>query len=629
MRRERIGGRVLENLGLFAEAVTAEAICALLLCIPLLSAGCSLRHKVESIEESGLAVHLSIPDTGGDTASAGLKEEEESILSGAAPEGGKELVGYRDGTTGEINAYDTLDEIKVEAVSANVAERGGEVEISFEVSVPEQLVDSRWQLRLRPQLILPQSGSLEADTLLLDYVNITGKRYRERQIAGYDRYRNYLSSIVPEDTSASGAFFYGKQFAAFMSRHATGNTLSAERESAMDHYARRWLFVRNERLKERRGEMFAKFVKDPLQISGVRRDTVVAEAENRVRYRYTERLKAPRGRKKMELAVTGTICMEGRELCKISPSGKVEYYISSLIAFAKRERRYKLEIVERNIMDTGSVNILYAPSASLIDTSLGSNAKVMRELVARTVAIDSGGLLLLDSVTIISGCSPDGPYRLNKRIADERAAELAEYIGKRLPNALIRKRGIAEDWERFYSIVCREAGLPKEKILATAQIADPDARERALSALGCYGEIKERIYPKLRRSLFRWHIHRKGMVKDTLHTHIPDTLYDRGIEALFAMDYERAAEILPAYGGMNGAIALLCTERNVQALVLLMGLPKSAERDYMAAVALSRLGRGEEALEMYRNAVEQERSMIFRGNLDPEIQLLTNKTIKL
>ena len=597
----------VDNYGVVAAAIAAS----------FLMQGCYLRHRVEEIEQSGITVAVGLPQSAAKETAPSAEVEESA------------LVAYKDQISNEIVAYDKLNEIRVEATSANVAEREGKIEIAFEVEVPSLLMDSRWQLRLKPLLLLPATASAPADTLALDHIYITGKRFREQQLAGYDRYNSYLGSILPEDTSATGLFAYGRQFSSFMERHSGGNSLGADWESARNHYSKRWLIERNSRLIGQRSQMYGRFVKEPMTIVGVRRDTVVESGCNSVKYRFVEQLAAPVGRKRIELLLQGAIRGQGRDLCRIAPSGRVEYYISSLTSLAKRETKYKLQIIERNIADSGSLNILYSPASAVVESGLGRNAEELRKMVEKCARLAADSAICIDSVLILSSSSPEGAYRINSRLSQERADSLAAYLSAELPaempRALIRTRGMGEDWQGLFALVQQEKGLPVKEIVATSVISNPERREALLATKGYYQELKSHIYPKLRRSLFKWYAHRRGMVKDTLHTFIPDTIYMRGLEALLALNYDEAATLLAPYRDLNGAIALLCTKRNVEALELLLALPQSAERDYMVAIALSRRGESSAALEFYRSAVNLDKRMEFRGNLDPEIHLLTNK----
>ena len=140
-----------------------------------------------------------------------------------------------------------------------------------------------------------------------------------------------------------------------------------------------------------------------------------------------------------------------------------------------------------------------------------------------------------------------------------------------------------------------------------------------------YAYAKKDIYPKLRTVKFNFYLHRKGMVKDTVHTTIVDSTYARGLQALKDMDYNTAIALLAPYQDYNAAVAFIGLDRNLTALQILetlTGEKQTAQVNYMLAIVYSRIGRIQEAVQCYMNSVEQEPFYRHRGNLDPEISVL-------
>ena len=56
------------------------------------------------------------------------------------------------------------------------------------------------------------------------------------------------------------------------------------------------------------------------------------------------------------------------------------------------------------------------------------------------------------------------------------------------------------------------------------------------------------LYPKLRTVRFEFHLHRKDMVRDTIHTTIIDSTYMAGVQALQNRDYKMADPTGPIQG---------------------------------------------------------------------------------
>ena len=111
---------------------------------------------------------------------------------------GREMIimkAIRDESTGDMVAAEMLDAAMVTARFRNIAERRGRVDLEFQVVVPPGMQDSRWQLRLHPDLFVLE------DSLRLDDVVITGAGYRRAQLRGYQQYEKFLSRII-EDSLA-------------------------------------------------------------------------------------------------------------------------------------------------------------------------------------------------------------------------------------------------------------------------------------------------------------------------------------------------------------------------------------------------------------------------------------------
>ena len=110
------------------------------------------------------------------------------------------------------------------------------------------------------------------------------------------------------------------------------------------------------------------------------------------------------------------------------------------------------------------------------------------------------------------------------------------------------------------------------------------------------------------------------MVKDTVHTTEPDTVYMSGLEALRDLDYKRAVTILRPYGDYNSALAYLSAEYNHSALEVLKGLDDNDPRVcYLMAVTLSRLEQPSLAQAWLGRAVKLDPYLRHRANLDPEM----------
>ena len=176
----------------------------------------------------------------------------------------------------------------------------------------------------------------------------------------------------------------------------------------------------------------------------------------------------------------------------------------------------------------------------------------------------------------------------------------------------------AENWDMLDALVEKDSTLAradKDRYGKIRETADPDTREKMLQELSGYRYLRENLYPRLRTVRFDFHLHRKGMVKDTVHTTEVDSTYMLGLEALREREYEKALSLLREYRDYNTAIAYVSLDYNASAMDILKDL----------ALLYARKGDDQNAVQYYLNACHEDRSYVFRGNLDPEINVLIQR----
>ena len=165
----------------------------------------------------------------------------------------------------------------------------------------------------------------------------------------------------------------------------------------------------------------------------------------------------------------------------------------------------------------------------------------------------------------------------------------------------------------------------RERYMALEAIQDPDLREKDLQKLGGYRYMREHLYPRLRTVRFDFHLHRKGMQKDTVRSTVLDSTYMAGVQAIRDADYERAVSLLRPYKDYNCAVAYCAMDYNATALQILEGLERTDRVNYMLAILYSRRGDDRSAVECYIRSCAQNRNFVHRGNLDPEISVLIRR----
>ena len=266
---------------------------------------CSLNRKLAYISDTGAAAEISVPgDASGMSdnpadASGALLADGRADMPAEETGGPLILNAIRDSETGEMVATDVISASVVTARFRNVAERAGLVDIEFDVEVPEAVMDSRWKLRYTPRV------DMMGDVSDLLPLYITGARYRERQLRGYERYRAFIASIITDSS-----FFIRqdqlekflmryypetysmKNDSSFISEPQAENVFGVSQREALRHYTRHGMLERNENRKRNAGAMFRKYVRDPVLEDGFRLDTILVPGNGNIVYRYVQTLES-------------------------------------------------------------------------------------------------------------------------------------------------------------------------------------------------------------------------------------------------------------------------------------------------------------------------------------------------
>ena len=546
----------------------------------------------------------------------------------------------RDSETGEMVATDVINASSVTARFRNVAERAGYVTISFDVTVPAGMSSSQWQLKLHPSMRMLE------DTISLDPLYITGEGYRKGQLRGYQRYREFLASIITDTTDLVRV----GQLEIFLQRHypdtyamktdtslisdpVACNLFGVTQADALRHYTRHLRVRLNERKKSRIGLMYERYVRDPILTEGIRLDTVLTASDGDFIYRYVHTFRSRPGLRKVMIDLTGEIYEDGECLQSLPFPEELTFYISSLSTMADLSPKYKMVILERNVYDNTKALIDFGKGSHVIDTSLSDNASELARVLRCIEDVESREEYILDSLVIKASCSPEGSFTHNSRLASARSESIKDYIWNHIPEQWrdsVRTSSEPENWEQLRRLVANDTVIDiasRDRILElTTDLRRPDDVEKKVSEMPVYRYLREKVYPQLRSVSFDFYLHRAGMQKDTVHTTELDTAYMAGLEALKNLDYKKAVEALRPYRDYNSALAFMAADYNNSALAILDSLDdKDARVCYMKALILSRLGVPEEAMKYFELAVAYDPSLEYRANLDPEMALLVKQ----
>lgn len=566
----------------------------------------------------------------------------------------------KDDETGEMVAADVLDAAMVTARFRNIAERKGKVDLAFQVIVPASMRDSRWQLRFYPDMYVLE------DSIRLEPVIITGAAYRKAQLRGYEQYDRFLSRIVEDST----AFINVRQLEIFLKRNIpalyafkTDSTYVSDEEflsaygvseqQAIDHYTNKFAKNMNERRKARKDKMYARYVKSPIVTDGIRLDTVMVTSEGDFIYNYVQTINTRPKLRRADIVLSGEIYQQEERLYEVPRSEPLTFYISSIAAFVDNTERYLTRVVERRASANTECRIDFEVGKADVRPELGDNAAGIRRIEATLASLLENEIFDLDSIVVSATASPEGSYEFNGRLAQRRSESVSRYFEsymRHYADSLVEAAGVSmnlegtvmeqtrkvevirltprcipENWDGLYALVEDDVVMnvdQKDLFFKRFKTKDPDARENRMRSDDYYKYMRDALYPQLRTVKFNFYLHRKGMVKDTVHTTVLDSTYMRGVQALRDMDYEAALALLRPYEDFNTAVAYMGMDRNRNAMKIISKMEKTAEVNYLMAILYSREGELDKAVECYVRSCKQNPSYVYRGNLDPEISVL-------
>lgn len=643
----------------------------LLLCALSVTVACSTHRKLTYIDRSEMKADITLPAewTAAPSTVENPQQEKRDTMKVTGLDGREVLImrAVKDETTGEMVATEQLDAAVVTARFRNVAERRGKVALQFEVRVPREMHDSKWQIRLSPDMYIL------GDSVRLDDIVITGADYRRAQLRGYEQYERFLSRIVTDslefvrihelevflERNLPEVYAF-RNDTSYVSDEQFASTFGVTEKEAVDHYTNMLALKWNERKKSNIGRMWKRFVKAPIVTEGIRLDTVIRSLDGDFVYNYVQEIATRPKLRKVDVRLSGGIFEEDRKIYTIPVSDPLTFYISSVSAFVDDAGRYITKVISRNAEANMTASIDFKVGRSDIDPALGENAREIASIKKALRELVSNPEFGLDSITVSAWASPEGTLRSNALLTRDRAASASSYFsgyvkavsdsvraergffveydseggeglmrGADLAQIAMRSRSGGENWPMLDDLVIADTLLTEadreDYFLMRDKAKDPDEREKLLSSIPSYKHIREDLYPRLRTVIFNFYLHRIGMIKDTVHTTVLDSVYMAGVQAVKDRDYETALEYLTSYQDYNTAIAYVALDRNRSALAILEKCPETAKTDYMLAIVYSRLGDEQMAVQCYLRACEADPSLVFRGNLDPEISALVAK----
>lgn len=620
-----------------------------------LLAGCGSQGKLERLRRQSLSAQMVIAD----------EKELPEIAMGGEPRRDTMVVEDPDGNevlimravkdeNGEMVATDVIQAARVTARFRNVAERSGKVDLNFRIIVPEAMQDREWQLRFYPDLFVAE------DSLRLDPILITGEGYRKAQLKGYEHYRRFLDSIAADSTRFVDRFqleMFLRRNLPDIYRYKTDSTAISEEEfrshygiteqQALVHYTNQLVVRRNRRKVSRKEDMFRKYVKVPIVTEGLRLDTVIVSPDGDILYDYVQSIHVRPSLRKATVLLSGDIFEEDRRIYRVPRTEPLTFYISSISGLSDDAIRYKTVVTERRVQANTACYIDFEQGRAEIRKETGHNREEMARIEGNLRSLLQHRDFDLDSIVVTASCSPEGSFEHNRKLSMRRSESVSDYFEGFLKHwrdsvrrnsfhiglddtyqeeapAEIRllSRNNPENWTMLDALVREDmalSGKEKEEYERTASVREPDLREQRLQKLPSYRHIRESLYPRLRTVRFDFHLHRKGLQKDTIHTTVVDTAYMRGLQAIRDREYEQAVTLLRPYKDYNTAVAFCALDYNASALEVLEPMERTDKVLYLLAILYSRRGDDRRAVESYLKACRLNPSFVHRGNLDPEI----------
>ncbi|MBQ9192627.1 MAG: hypothetical protein IJ156_02785 [Bacteroidales bacterium] len=635
--------------------IAAAVIAALCL------AGCASQGKLDRIRRQSMAPRMTLADDRELPEIAVGAEPRRDTMVVEDPDGNQVLImrAVKD-ENGEMVATDVLRAAKVTARFRNVAERGGKVDLCFRIIVPEEMQDRNWQLRFYPDLFVQE------DSVRLDPILITGAGYRKAQLRGYEQYRRFLDSIAADSTHFVDRFqleMFLRRNLPEIYRYKADSTLVSDEEfrshygiteqQALQHYTNGLVVRMNRRKVSRKEQMFRKYVKVPIVTEGLRLDSVIVSPDGDILYDYVQSIHVKPSLRKATVLLEGDIFEEDRRIYRVPRTDPLTFYISSISGLTDDAVRYKTVVTERRVQANTACYIDFEQGRAEIRQGVGHNREEMARIEGNLRSLLQNREFDLDSIIVTASCSPEGSYENNRKLSAKRSESVSAYFDRFLKHyrdsvrrsgfhiglddtfteeapARIRflSRNDPENWSML-DVLVREDGKmaqrEKDEYARIAAISQPDLREQRLQSLSSYRHIREELYPRLRTVRFDFHLHRKGLQKDTVHTTVVDSVYMRGLQAIRDREYKEAVTLLRPYKDYNTAVAYCALDYNASALEVLEPMERTDRVLYLLAILYSRRGDDRSAVESYLKACRLNPSFIHRGNLDPEIAALIRR----
>ena len=155
--------------------------------------------------------------------------------------------------------------------------------------------------------------------------------------------------------------------------------------------------------------------------------------------------------------------------------------------------------------EKGEAYLSFVVNKSNILANFRENATELKKITSTIDLVKNDKNVEITDIDIHGFASPDGSYANNKRLANERAAALRNYVSSlyTINSKLFTYQATPEDWEGFKKKIQASHLADKEAILEIANSSlAPDDKDLKIRKLhpASYRYILDHIYPRLRHS---------------------------------------------------------------------------------------------------------------------------------
>ena len=158
---------------------------------------------------------------------------------------------------------------------------------------------------------------------------------------------------------------------------------------------------------------------------------------------------------------------------------------------------------QRVIKEKYDANIMFLIQQANIRSSELKTAKAFNEEVKN---INEAANKKISNIEVSAYASPDGGFKLNNTLAENREGNTTKYLNKELKkmkvDAPVDARYTAQDWEGFKELVSASNLQDKDLVLRVISMyQDPETREKEIKNISAvYSDLAETILPQLRLS---------------------------------------------------------------------------------------------------------------------------------